>query len=121
MIVRWTSQVPPAIDAAFDHSHCRCQKPPPGLSVGAPPQRRGRADHVERRVAESAWVMSVHASFVTLDSGPGLDAVRQARQRPPVVQAQHPQLDERLREPVGDLDVVEHVRSADASCHSSSR
>ena len=32
MIVRCTSDVPPAIDAAFDHSHCRCQKPPPGLS-----------------------------------------------------------------------------------------
>src|SRR4051812_1346020 len=30
MIVRWISLVPPAIDAAFDHSHCRVHEPRSG-------------------------------------------------------------------------------------------
>ena len=51
--------------------------------------------------------MSVHASLVTLDSGPGSMPSSQPRERAPVVQPQHAQLDERLRERVGDLDVVE--------------
>ena len=108
MIVRCTSLVPPAIDAAFDHSHWRCQKPAPGLS-SAPHHSGAAAPTTSSARADSAWVMSVHASLVTLDSGPGSMPFGEPRQRAPVVQAQHPQLDERLREPVGDLDVVEHA------------
>src|SRR5262249_57408174 len=70
MIVRWTSLVPPAIDAAFDHSHCRCQKPPPGVSL-APHHSGALSPTTSSARADSACVMSLHASFVILDSGPG--------------------------------------------------
>src|SRR6185295_3652582 len=70
MIVRCTSEVPPAIDAAFDHSHWRCQKPSPGLS-SAPHQSGDAAPTTSSARADSACDMSDHASFVMLDSGPG--------------------------------------------------
>jgi len=56
---------------------------------------------------DSDWVMSVQASLVTLDSGPGSMPFDNRESVRPVVQPQHAQLDERLRECVGDLDVVE--------------
>src|SRR5262245_35648147 len=70
MIVRCTSDVPPAIDAAFDHNHWRCQKPPPGFSC-APHQSGAAAPTTSSARADNACVMSDHASLVTLDSAPG--------------------------------------------------
>src|SRR5262249_14432444 len=86
MIVFCTSDVPPAIDAAWHHTPCRGRKPPPGLSVAFHHSGAARPAPSSAR-AESAWVMSVHASLVTLDSGPGSmpfasrDSVRQLCRR----------------------------------------
>jgi hypothetical protein len=70
MIVRWISEVPPAMLAALLHSHCRCQRPSPGFLAapfhsGAAPPKSSSATSPMR------WVAVVQASLTTLDSAPG--------------------------------------------------
>ena len=61
MIVRWISEVPPAMLPAFDHSHCRCHLP----QIGDAGSTTSRAS------SDRCWLRSVYASFTQLDSGPG--------------------------------------------------
>jgi len=68
MIVRCTSDVPPAIEAAFDHSHCRCQKP--GRIVVGAPHSGAAAPTTSSARAEKRLGHVGQASFVMLDSGP---------------------------------------------------
>ena len=70
MIVRWISEVPPAIVAALDQSHCRCHFPAMELP-SASPHRGALASSTSSAASDSVWVMSAHVSLTTLDSGPG--------------------------------------------------
>ena len=102
MMVRWISLVPPAIDAAFDHSHWRDHGPASGASA---------TQHVEGGVGQ----VLRHVGPCQLDDarlGTGLRAAAEAREGAPVVQPQDPQLHVRLRERVRDIDVVEPVRAS---------
>ena len=104
----WTSEVPPAIEAAPLQSHCRCHLPPPATSW-APRQSGAAAPHSWTPTAESALGHVGPGQLHPAGLGSGFDAPGQPRQRPPVVEAQDLQVDERLGEPVGDLDVVERA------------
>ena len=105
MIVFCTSLVPPAIDAAFDQSHCRGHWPVVDAARPRPTTRRATVGEVLGHVGPR----QLHRRSTP---GPGSMPRAEPGERAPVVQPQHAQLDERLRERVGDLDVVEAARSA---------
>ena len=97
--LRCTSDVPPAMLAAFDHNHCRCHGPHRPDSGALHRQRR--LGHLLGHVRPG----QLHPARL----GTGLTAARQLRQRPPVVRPQHHERHVGVDQRVGDVGVVERA------------
>ena len=74
MMLRWTSDVPPAIDAALLHSHCRCHLPSAGHVRRTAPQRCTPSPHSSIARVDSGCDMSVQCELDPARLRPGLDA-----------------------------------------------